>query len=395
MVKQEQVAFHPRVEMMVLSMWVLTPWAMLFSKAALSIILALLSLTIIINVATSEGRVDSKRIRPYAWLFGLVVLSGFWTQNTGHWLHLINVSLPLLVFPISYSQNKLHLEKYKNLIFHQFLWASLGLGLYIIGLYLFRGEEMATQILTGGAMPLPTNHIRTSLILSLTAIWTLDRWMVRQSTGVQPWIYGVAAIVLFLELHFIAVRSGIVIGYFGLIIYMGMQWSKWRSYRGRVILAIVVAGLISVFYFPLLQAKWQYWLEDIQNLDGFAWNYYSDAVRFKTMAMGVEIGQQHPIFGIGLGDILDEMTLMFQVQDNIVLSKVIHNMFITWWAGTGLIGLSVAVYALYRIGRRQHKSVMAWTVFWMIMVSCLVENTLQVYVGEALFVLFTIFSKEV
>ncbi|GAA5221774.1 hypothetical protein GCM10025777_24040 [Membranihabitans marinus] len=375
-------------------MWVLTPWAMVFSKAALSIIVALLAVGIIIKVSSPSETVEGSKYHPYFMLLALVVVSGFWTHNTGHWIHLINVSMPLLVYPISYGQNKLLLSRNRNLVFHQFLWASLTLALYIVGLFIFKNEEIIELIKSGGSLALPNNHIRTSLIIAVTAIWSIHQWMTGKDSTIRPWIYGLAAVVVFLELHFIAVRSGIVIGYFGLVIYLWRQWEHWRSNRLTVMLSLILAVGISMIYFPFLQAKWQYWIEDIQNMDGFAWNYYSDAVRFKTMAMGIEIGQEHPIFGIGLGDVLDEMTLKFQIQDNIVLSKVIHNMFITWWAGSGFIGLGIALYALYIIGQRQRKKAMEWTVFWMIMVSCLVENTLQVYVGETLFVLFTVFSTD-
>ena len=62
----------------------------------------------------------------------------------------------------------------------------------------------------------------------------------------------------------------------------------------------------------------------------------------------MQIGNKNPLFGIGAGDLKQEMRNEFQQKyPEIQKPKMPHNQFISVYAGTGIFGLTLFLFAFF------------------------------------------------
>src|SRR5690606_22019792 len=127
-----------------------------------------------------------------------------------------------------------------------------------------------------------------------------------------------------------AVRTGLELFCVGALVTLlfnkGYHTRKGLSWIGVSCALPVVA----FFILPTVREKWLYFLEDIQNYDSHSWWFYSDAVRWRSNLIGWQIFRDAPWWGVGLGDLLDEMHLRFYESENIRLLEYPHNLWITF-----------------------------------------------------------------
>src|SRR5690625_7585427 len=105
--------------------------------------------------------------------------------------------------------------------------------------------------------------------------------------------------------------------------------------------------------------------------------HYSDAMRWKTNKIGWKIFLDHPLLGVGMGDVREEMTLQFLQRENLYTDHYPHNFWITIMAGTGVVGFLLVNIALICIGIQMWKDDPVWFVLYMTFLgSCIVATTL-------------------
>lgn len=64
--------------------------------------------------------------------------------------------------------------------------------------------------------------------------------------------------------------------------------------------------------------------------------------------MGMEIGNEHPIVGVGAGNLRQEVKARYAAQyPEMEQIRMPHNQLISVYAGTGLVGLSVFLFAFF------------------------------------------------
>ena len=75
---------------------------------------------------------------------------------------------------------------------------------------------------------------------------------------------------------------------------------------------------------------------------------YSDAERIISFEAGLKIGNKNPLFGVGAGDLKEEIEAYYIEQGiDISTPKLPHNQFISVYAGTGLVGLVLFCVAFF------------------------------------------------
>lgn len=385
--KNEKV--HQHIQLFALY---LLPWALFFSEAVSAILVVVFSAPLLIFWRRLADNILLRRLWPFFAFFGLILISGFWSANTERWLSLLRVNLPYLMMPLAFSLWPKVLWRHSVPIITQFFWAGGVLSLYILYLVISPGTDIAGEIASGGYLPVPVHHVRTSLfmVVGLLAGWNQ---LSVQNNRRRRMIYGVVMLVLLTGLHLLAVRTGLILGYAGTVMFFLLH-EKYRSRWGWMWLGGMLVVLIIVFIFsPTLSEKWNYWIEDWRNMDSHSWWFYSDAMRWKSNEMGWYVAMQDIWWGVGMGDVRDEMTLQFLQRENLYSEHYPHNLWITVMAGTGIAGLMVSNIALAVLGIRQWRSGPLWFVlFLMFMASCLVETTLFSSLGAIGFVLIFLLS---
>lgn len=362
------------------------PWALFFSEALSSLLVIVFALPLLVFPHRLRNNAALRKMWPFFLIFGLIFVSGFWSGNTGRWLGLLRVNLPYLIMPAAFCLWPEDLSRRADRITAQFFWAGSVLGIYIIFLILSGGEIWAGHISQGGYLPVPVHHVRTGLFL---AVGVLAGWHILGTArpGIFRRLSLGAMLILLIGLHLLAVRTGLILAYAGTLIYFLLD-EKYRGKTGILAFLGMTAVLAAAFLWsPSLSEKWEYWKEDRENISGRSWAFYSDAMRWKSNELGLEIISEHPWLGVGAGDVKEEMILRFLEKEDVYSDHYPHNQWLTVAAGTGIAGVVIFSFLLGVLAVRQwHRDSLYFVVFLIFIGSCLVENTILSSLGAIAFV---------
>ena len=311
------------------------------------------------------------------------------------WLYFmerLRVKLPLLVLPFAWPGiafpaagrgGTAPRDRYLLLAF---------LGVVVSGVLLYYAahfREVNAMIYRGQAMPVPRgNHIRFSLLVAIGATAGLDGWFRYRSR----WLL-IGAAALFVALHVMAVRSGLFTAYAGWLCVAGGWAFRRRNYR---VAAIGVAGLVilpvaAYLLLPSFSTKFDYMRYELLHRDpGQNGPEYSDEGRLSSIRLGLEVWRDHPVIGVGPGNLRAVMDSVYAERLPGIPGKRPHNQFVTALAGGGAVGFLVtaACFAALLFGGGRWRDPLFLGVFAILTLSCLVENTLETSVGATLFPFF-------
>ena len=160
-----------------------------------------------------------------AWLavsvpFLIVFISALWSSDMDYTLERLRIKLPFLVLPFAFASMP-PLRKKEILTILYFLLVIMSIiSLYVLVGFLANFDETMALLGKGGHLPTPSNHIRFSLTLALTIIGGMALWAekfhLRQPF--EKYIIGGLVVFLFIFIHILSVRSGILALYIGLFV---------------------------------------------------------------------------------------------------------------------------------------------------------------------------------
>lgn len=372
----------------------LIPWGLFFSEALASIAVILFALPLILYGKRSIQSTRFVTYWPFILIYGIILISGFWSSDTTQWLDMLRVNLPFLILPPAFCIWPEFLLERRKMWTTNFVLATVMLSLYIIVYFLNNPAEVLADIRGGGSFEMPVHHVRSALFMAIGGVLVWDelirqRWL---SLNFGLWVLALGLITTGIGLT--AVRTGLIV--FGLGTLLTFIFNKgYHTRKGLnwVTLSIVL-GLAACILFPTIREKWLYFVEDIRNYDSHSWWFYSDAVRWRSMLVGWEVFRDAPWWGVGLGDLISEMHIRFYEMENIRLREYPHNLWITFLAGTGLMGfmmLNISWVGIF--GGLTNGPVVFRIIFFIFLVSCLVENTLLTSLGSMSFVLFMLLGR--
>ena len=366
----------------------LLPWGLFFFEALASIVIIIFALPVLIFARQVPLDQVLRQCWPFLVIFAIILVSGFWSRDTDRWLGMLRVNLPYVMLPFSFYLWPQFLKKRRRLFQRQFIFAGAALTLYLIYKLFFHGEEILTGIREGGSFQMPVQHVRTSLFLAVAGLFGWDEWLRHRWNSRNSLLYGMLLLVVIAGIHLLAVRTGLALFYTGTLITFIFN-KKFHTRQGltwMVVFVVVVA--VSLLTIPTIREKWAYFVEDFRNYESHSWWFYSDAVRWKSNLMGWEIFKASPWWGVGMGDLVDEMHLQFYLRENIRIHEYPHNLWITFLAGSGLVGFCVLNVALGQIfiQLKKHGELVYAVIIFIYMVSCLVETTLLTSLGAISFV---------
>lgn len=364
----------------------LLPWALLFSEAFSSILVICISIPVLIFKDHISPKEVWKKYWPYFSIYFLLFVSGFWSADTERWLSLLRVNLPYLVMPVAFSIWPSFLEKHSSKILRQFIWAGAFLSVYIFFLVL---SGAGADLGEGGYLPVPVHHVRTSLFLTVAVIAGWNQLILSKKR--ERVLYFGMVLLLLTGIHLLAVRTGIILVYISSVLLFFIH-PDFRSGQRWIGIGMMLMVFVVIYLgAPTLSEKLKYWKEDWQNFDSYSWMHYSDAMRWKTNEIGWEIFLDHPLFGVGMGDVREEMTLQILQRENLYTEHYPHNFWITIMAGSGVVGFLIVNIALLFMGVQMWRAGPVWIVLYLVFLgSCLVETTLLSSLGVICFVFTTL-----
>jgi O-antigen ligase len=142
---------------------------------------------------------------------------------------------------------------------------------------------------------------------------------------------------------------------------------------------------------PSVQQKVAYFLLDRAKYIENGGSDFSDAERWGSILVGLYVGNKSPWYGCGYGDLWYEIergyALVFP-QD--CEPKIPHNQWIMFYAGLGIIGVLVGLFAfLFPIlYRKNYRDWYFLALHILMFISFMVEATIETQVGTAIYSFF-------
>lgn len=333
--------------------------------------------------------------------FLLVLAGGIGSTDVGYWLERVRIRLPFLAFPLVF----LILPKLSSRQYKVALYSLIGMVMCTAVAacvnYFIHFQEISEMVRTGKAIPVPMNHIRFSLLLSLSifASFYLANRLATENFLWKRFLYGTALIQV-ICLHLLAVRSGLLVFYVVAFIEAVRFLLQSRRYLigGAMLLCLMLTPFAAYKFHPGFRTKIQYTLWDYGQFVQNKGQNYSDAERLTSILVGLKIGNEHPWFGVGTGDVFQEVHRTYHsTYPNYTYPKIPHNQFVMTYASNGLLGLLVFLFAFffplwYQQGYRKGMLVTLSVILFM---SFMVESTLETSQGATFFAfLFAFFQMQ-
>ena len=327
------------------------------------------------------------------WIFLVPVITGLWSENIQEWVWRCRTHVPFIILPFVF----LSLPKLDRKMYHQLMSLmtiiAFSTAVWVLLQYFNNSEHILDRIKVGKAMPTPINHIRYSLLIAY-AVFTslylyLNRFHWRYKWESYIWI-GIA-ISLFIFMHFLGVRSGIFSFYGTAFILILIRLIRSRfSYRNMMLVfGLMIIPVMAVQLVPSLRHKLSYMRWDIGQYFEGKDHHSSDARRIISLKGGIEVFKKAPILGVGAGDLKHEMKKFYQTT-NIEQSYFPHNQFIFVLAGTGILGILIFLLAIIQplVYDRAYDLLPLISVQLIVLISFMVENTLETSIGVAIYAFF-------
>ena len=251
----------------------------------------------------------------------------------------------------------------------------------------------------GQVIPTPIMHIRFSLLVVIAFVCGLLFYGGKYywKSPLERSLVLAFTIFLFLYVHILAVRTGLVALY-GVVLVLIFRYIilQKRFYLGFfLVLSLMLGGYGALQTLPTLQNKVGYML---YSLDAFRKGenlaVLSDSYRLANIEAGIHIGNQSMAIGVGMGDLLDE-TQAYLINNYPDLAGEIflpQSQYVVIYAGMGLVGLFLFLWATnallwYRNGYR-HFFMVSFTVITTL--AFVVGHLVEVQRGTAMFLIFTL-----
>lgn len=322
--------------------------------------------------------------------------SFFWSNNHEFWLERTRVRIPFFVLPWVFA-NFPGLSKYQyRSVLYLMFWTVFLICIGVGFNFALHSEEILANLGQGQPVPVPRNHIRFNLILA-TAI-LVGGWLWEQRYYARyAWerkVLMVAVILMFVFIHVLSVRSGIVTLYAALLFSVFRFVVRTRRWKAGLLtlLIIIITPVLAVLSIPSLQNRLAYMAWDWQQYQRNDGDDYSDSERWVSFSAGIQMWQENPWLGVGTGDLPMEVQRIVNQRfpKYTIEPKLPHNQFIYILAGTGLIGFLLSMLAfLWPIvtGGRRHFYLFA--IFQIItLISFLVEYTIETSIGVAYYLFY-------
>lgn len=285
-------------------------WMLVGLMAGLLVSRALVSFTSVLIVLPfffgNQQPFTQRKLLAAIWLLLMpVLLSGLWSSDSASWWNSVAVRLPLLTMFLGLSSVTISQRNKTRLVYLYLFLICLGCA-WSLSQYLADTTAMHEAYLRAKTLPTPSDddHIRFSWMVVVATLLGTHLVFTEQKQRTRSWILA-AIVFLVVYLHLLAAKTGLVGLYTGIGLYV--VHSVFIRKQWRRALAIVATGIamaaICYLTLPTLRNRIQYVVYDLSNYaKGNTMPGYTDASRLWSMKAGYQLTLQHPLLGVGFGD---------------------------------------------------------------------------------------------
>jgi len=354
--------------------------SLIYARFVVSVSMILLVVLAIVKVRKESNFNLSSFFKdiPYSGLllvFAIILLSGINSEDKSEWIDQIRLKLPFLLLPISFYVLK-SIDKET----HRFL---------------FDYEAISQRINRGKSIPTPLDHIHYSIILAYATVSSFVLGILDKNKLWKRLLF-LAGLFLFGFSHFLSVRSGLVLCYAGIATTLVWYVVKNKKYIVGFSVAALLAILPFVAYHTVdpFHKKVQYMMWDIEQYQKGKGNNYSDSERLMSYEIAIDLIGDAPMLGHGIGD-LRPLTTKKHKEKYGTKEKYIypHNQYLYIGTAVGILGAIVFFFGLLcPLIFTEQRNIFLVLIYVMLLLSFLVENTIQRAVITAFFLFFILLN---
>lgn len=372
------------------------------SSAMMSIGMIATALLLFTPGAISQIGSNLKSQPLYILLFGIFafyLVSGLYSDNLHYWGERVQIKLPYLLLPLSFAAVSLTKKTLYIILYVLFITVLIG-AIWCLINFMLNYDAIVESYLHAKIMPTPfdVGHIRFSLMSTFSAFigWVLYKDQFVFKAQWERYILLGGALFLVIFLHILSVRSGLLAFYVAAGVYLILEAWKNKNFKQLIISVLFLAVISCAMYFlsPTLRNKASYMNQDVSRFqEGKNVNNYSDGNRLLSWKLGWRIGNENPMIGAGIGDVLDEITKIYVSEYPEIEERnrlIPHSQFVYIFAGCGWLGLLwfVAVCFYPYLDVRLRNTALFIIFNTIIVTSFISESTLEIQLGVALHLFF-------
>ncbi len=347
--------------------------------------------------STLKNYFHRKDLLAISLFFWLVFVSGFYSEDKAGWTNWVRIKLPYLVMPIAFAALKKLKENCFLLILYGFIVILFLAAIAVLTRYFLNYEIITQSFSLGGGIPMPYSRIRFTLMLAFSFFCTAYLYENGKQlfSKNEKWIQIFLLVFTFVALHILSVRSSLLALYLGLFFLLCRYIFRKRNFVKGVLLLIL---LFLIPYtaqrtVPSLKHKLEYMRYDSWEFKNGRVNNLSDGMRLTSIKVGLEIAKKNFWFGVGAGDIRNEMENFYKEQYptlEINDFKLPHSQLVWVLASFGVIGLVAFLFAFFFPFFKSgiFKNSLAVILYLIIFSSFLTEATLEEQMGTGFFLTF-------
>ena len=327
-------------------------------------------------------------------LYFWIVLFSFWQLDgdSSYFLERLRIKVPFLLIPLVYlGLPKLSINSFQRILY--FFIAMMAINVIgVLAIYAINFEEVNLLLKQGQHMATPCNHIRFSQLVALSVLagWYLIKTKYNSRITANGIIVKILTVILFLSLHILSVKTGLVGLYAALFILTIRHIYTTRNYKvGAVVLAIMILlPLVAYKTIPSFNRKVHYTLYDLQMYGEGQGSDYGDSGRITSLKVGADLFKTSPIIGVGAGNLRSDVAIEFESNYPEYKRPLMpHNQFIFVLAGSGILGVVLFLGALLipLFYRQSYRNDFYLGFYILFLVSFMVEHTLETALGVGIF----------
>lgn len=329
-------------------------------------------------------------------VFLAVVLSSLNSENLQQWLFQVKIKLPFLFLPFAFYVFRSWVdENFHKWVHYAFIGTAVLSTFHVIGNFLLDIENITNSIGQGKAIPTPLDHIHYSIMVAYAVVSTAILAL-NERVKLRAYILFFISAYLFAFMHFLSVRTGLALAYAGI----GLTLIWYVITHKKYLLGIAMAAFLVAIPFIAFKTiepfkrKINYMFWDLAQYQQGKGNSYSDSERIMSYAISLDLIKESPWFGHGIGDLRPIMTQKHKEKYGQKEKYIYpHNQYLYILTTLGILGaLLFFIGLLSPFIFTRNRSVFLLVIFALMLISFLVENTIQRAVITAFFLFFILLN---
>jgi O-antigen ligase len=366
-----------------------------FSRAAISIGTGLLSFIAVISI--EKNKLKNLLIPKYLvfiLMYFLFLVSFFNTKDLLNYNKLIFLELPLLIFPLFFSQYHLSAIVIKKVLqFYVIITCIVCLGTIIN--FALDYKQQTENIINAKAIPAITGivHYQFALLIVIAIVCCYSLIHHQKIQKKKLWICLMWFLIL--AIHLLAYRTALFAFYFLLALYLYKIFGNSNQLRSKLIVIFSCLSLLvlAVLFYKPLNLKIKVTYQDISKIINHEnFNDYSIAQRYAATLNSFEIIKKNIWFGVSPADVGAEMKVQYEIDSYLLVPKNrigIHNQYFFYFMSFGIIAFVFwTVLWFYNIVKSYLEKNAGFYILIIASLVFLIDNFFQIQLGFTSILLF-------